>query len=109
MTLIQAIRKLASDYPDTRYPVQGHEYCEYTRGECGPGAGCIVGQALQMSGLTSIAEDADESGECGVGSLFEKMGIKNFNDQKWLSRVQSNQDFSFSWSGAVADADRVFA
>ena len=44
--LIEAVRKLAEDYPDAVY---NETYCRYSVGEAGPGEGCIIGQAVMTA------------------------------------------------------------
>jgi hypothetical protein len=106
ISLIQSIRKLAADFPDAVYSVEG--YCQYTEGKCGPGQGCLVGQGMQNCGMGEMAEDADILGEIGVSSFFSKANVKNKNDRNWLIKIQGNQDNGKPWADAVRLADASF-
>lgn len=108
MSVIQEIRELAAKYPDTIYPKEDVPYCRYTEGDCGSGSGCLIGQGLQRSGMKTIAEDADLTGETGVLSLFTDMNVFNKNDRMWLSNVQIFQDSGKTWATSVRLTDRMF-
>lgn len=82
MSLVQSVRKLAAKYPDTVYPSGDVPYSRYTEGDCGAGAGCIIGQALQDCGMKDIAEYADNQGEMNVCSLLNH--VKSYP----LSRIK---------------------
>jgi hypothetical protein len=103
MSLIKSIRKLAADFPDAVYT--SDTYCEYTKGECGPGKGCIVGQGLQNCGMKWVASYGDSRGEMAVSSLFHRIKVTNQNDRAWLISVQSLQDSTKSWAEAVRLSD----
>lgn len=107
MSLIQAIRKLAAEYPDAKYPKGDVDYCQYTVGECGPGHGCIIGQALQSSGMEDKAYKFDRRGESPISCYYEDVNISNTNDKEWLTYVQSFQDRGMTWSKSVKAVDEL--
>jgi len=108
-SLILAVRKLAEEYPDAIYPLAG---CYYSTGECGPGLGCIIGQAAKIScpELYALMLEKDErKSQIGIQSLLwkNKNLIEDFavNTYDWLGRVQVRQDCRTPWAKCVADAD----
>ena len=105
MNLVQTVRKLAADYPDAVY--QGTDRgCFYTIGECGPGNGCIVGQALQKLGYE--LEGFDEQKGVGIGILIARLEIPcSCQDKDWLIFVQDYQDMGKPWKEAVKLADET--
>ena len=105
MSLIQSVRDIAAKYPDTKYNLKGIGYCQYTKGDCGPGSGCLIGQAMQMCGMEDIAIESDELGEQSIDMLVDKLGVTSKNDRLWLCRVQYYQDQMKPWSLAVKLAD----
>lgn len=106
--LIEAIRKLAKDYPDACYPAS---VCRYTEGLAGPGEGCIVGQGLLAAfpDRFEIAKGLDEDGTFGPQRLLRECGL-NYNslDLRWLEIVQNHQDKGTTWRESVAMTDEYF-
>ena len=107
--LCNAVRKLAKDFPDTVYSViKGEESCMYTIGKCGPGAGCIVGQAFVAAypHLKHVAKETDDVGITGPRGLLGNAGLRlNEYDFRWLEAVQNKQDNGCEWGLAVKYAD----
>jgi hypothetical protein len=107
MSLIQSVRWLASGFPDALY--QASRYCEYTKGKCGPGFGCIIGQGMQNCGMRDVAKAADSAGETAINYLFLETKVANKNDLAWLTKVQRAQDAGRRWADAVRLADAFFS
>jgi hypothetical protein len=107
MTLIQSVRDIAGKYPDAIYIVEEIGYPQYTKGDCGPGSGCLLGQAMQACGMEDIAAQSDESGEQSIPQLFNELGVTSKNDQLWLINVQCYQDLMRTWREAVRLADSL--
>ena len=107
--LCNAVRKLAEDFPDTVYSVvMGEKSCMYTIGTCGPGKGCIVGQAFVAAypHLKHVAEYTDGTGIAGPETLLKNAGMEVHSaDLEWLTVVQNKQDNGVEWSLAVKFAD----
>ena len=106
--LVTAVRELAEGYPDTVYNVASLDGCRYTIGKCGPGVGCIVGQAIAECYPDKVEAMAqqDKDGPLGVDSLLFDLGInRSENDARWLCCVQSKQDNGYPWAEAIKIAD----
>jgi len=100
--IIKAVRDLAEKYPETIYPRHSVPYCKYTEGDCGPGSGCLIGQALQACGMKEKAEWADAQGKTSVMLL----GLEVSSDElAWLKDVQLYQDRGRTWKKAIDRAD----
>lgn len=104
------VLRLAAEYPDTVYPKVMEErslrQCYYTKGECGPGVGCIFGQALtnldSSLAVRLAAMDADDMFNTGIGNVVWKLGISATNEEEtWCDSVQAAQDNSRRWADAV--------
>lgn len=78
--LCNAIRELAEAYPDAI-----SKSCLYTSGKCGPGSGCIVGQAFQKvyPHLKEMLEAIDDEGEMGVVSLLKTANLFGPSNSDW--------------------------
>lgn len=107
--LILEVRKLADEYPEAVYPLAG---CYYSTGECGPGTGCLIGQAAKTSSPELYALMLERDGrksQIGIQSLLWKYKdlIEDFTVAKydWLGRVQVKQDYGTPWAKCVAGAD----
>lgn len=109
LTLIQAVRDIAGKYPYVKYNFGETVYPHYTKGDCGPGSGCLLGQAMQACGMGDIAEQSDELGEQPIVMLVDKLGVTSQNDIMWLSKVQYFQDTGRMWRDSVKLADRVLS
>jgi len=103
--MISEVRRIAKEYPNAVYSMDNLVFCCYTKGKCGPGFGCLLGQAMQSAGLRHIANQADEQGEKAISELFNVLNIHNANDRMWLSDVQGQQDRGATWEEAVKFAD----
>jgi hypothetical protein len=110
--VIEEIRKLAAEYPDVVYESDDPGNCFYTQGKCGPGSGCIIGQAIQraMPDKTPSLEYIDFNGVVGFYSMSSSVGLNMAAvDQGWASNVQILQDKKFTWAEAVEEADKQVA
>ena len=109
--LCNAVRKLAKNFSDTVYNLaMSEESCMYTVGKCGPGVGCIVGQAFieAYPHLEHVAKDTDNVGVAGPDRLASNAGLQVCpNDIKWLTIVQNKQDNGCEWGSAVEFADET--
>lgn len=106
MTIIDHVKALAEEYPDAIYelPPGG---CLYTVGKCGPGTGCIVGQAIarMFPDRTDLMAVKDEVAQ-GSRNFCNKIGVSFTDDEhRWLCNVQGKQDRQFTWADAVKHAD----
>lgn len=109
--LIENVRALANEYPDTVYtPIEGKS-CFYLKGTGGDGCGCLIGQAAIRTdpSCRSVLAKADNTRTGGskpildiISSIAEKY---TENEADWLSLVQDGQDINKTWSCAVFDAD----
>lgn len=112
MLTLQAIKeeviRLATEYPDSVYraPSDTEIRCQYLRGKCGPGEGCIIGQAIMKldSSKQEVLKEAD-SGFNGepIDEIMEELGIEEFNQSEldWLCNVQANQDRATPWGECI--------
>lgn len=108
MSLIESVKFLADKYADTSYPIHEVPYCSYTEGECGPGEGCLLGQAMQHCGMKELAYSADHRGEMAIYDLYEETNTLSRNDQIWLNTVQASQDRGATWGEALENANSLF-
>jgi hypothetical protein len=122
--LVTKVREIAKAYPDVIYPAQRlsklEPSCSYEKPACGPGKGCLIGQALSQLGLPE-AQLAVLSSHGGIlslamvfgGSLFsdftEKWQFPPFSEFyrniAWLQSVQRKQDRESHWGIAVEEVD----
>lgn len=101
--LILAVRKLAEEYPDAVYP---NRKCYYSTGECGPGEGCIVGQAAKIAcpELYEIMRQRDQQAMTDISAILAPYNLPRIK-LYWLSLVQSRQDHRQPWNKCITDAD----
>lgn len=114
---IDAVRWLASKYPDAVY-IKPENYCLYNFGDVdnGPdGCGCIMGQAARLlnefNPIKEIIAKTDEKNNDRIRNLIRlhdpDWKIPN-DDLQWLSSVQRRQDSGSPWGEAVTQTDIVF-
>jgi len=113
--LIDAIRKLAANYPDAVYANGTMGACSYSQGAVTNGperTGCIVGQAAALIGVSN--QEIEHGGETGYGEFLDTLAknkwldtdSKSIGDQyDWIGRVQERQDSGVEWGEAVKSAD----
>lgn len=114
--LIAKVKELGTAYPEAVYvPVNPDPKvcgCKYTAGACGPGIGCIFGQALLAldpsvrDKLTEV--DLEESGfGAALGTVLLDLGVINreqYNEDPLvdaLTEVQMKQDKGSCWGEAI--------
>lgn len=101
--VIDRVRKLAREHPDAVYK---HDTCLYTKGECGPGVGCIIGQALPE--YQEELWRLDNITDFHVSSMIRELNIEVTEEQSiWLETVQHYQDKGVTWEKAVKEAEGV--
>lgn len=110
MLLIETIRKLAEENPEAVYSVSDIDFdnCQYTRGVCGPGSGCIVGQAIAQLYPDKIPKMVaqDNRGPIGAAALFDDLDIEYKRKEiRWINTVQARQDVGHPWLDAIKLAD----
>lgn len=110
--IIEQVRRLATEYPDTVYPQPEPGKCLYTVGACGSGSGCIVGQAI-IAVKPDLAETLAHIDELTpnkpVHSLVGRLEIKCTQEKlSWLGKVQRKQDDGKRWHEAVEAADEEY-
>lgn len=109
--LIEQVRALAAAYPDTVYP-EGQ--CWYSRGNAGPGCGCLIGQAL-----SDFDPELPRKLDCefpppkitsGKATLVIQSRFPEYrpmlSDQWWLELVQEAHDAGKPWGEAVRMVDK---
>lgn len=100
-TVIDRVRKLAIEHPDAVYK---HAKCLYTKGACGPGTGCIIGQALPE--YKEELERLDNITDYYVVEMMKELNIGATREQfLWLETVQHHQDKGDTWEEAVKIAE----
>lgn len=112
MLLIDTIRKLAEENSDAVYNISGTDLdsCAYTKGPCGPGVGCIVGQAVAQCYPDKIPQMVaqDDERPVGAATLLYDLGIEYSEKEiRWINTVQAKQDIGYRWTAAVNMADTV--
>lgn len=102
--VLQEVVRLGTEYPDVIYDSYGG--CYYTSPRCGPGSGCIIGQALQNLGWTvaelkQIEKEYEWSGK--VSDMANALFPLPIDDSvvKMLQEIQRAQDNRVSWGRAV--------
>jgi hypothetical protein len=99
------VRALAAASPDYVY-TSGTNDCFYTAGADGNETGecCIFGQALTRLGVP-VEDLAAREGD-GINGLFEGLGIfATVREEDWARRVQSRQDWGYTWAAAIEHGD----
>jgi len=98
--LIRAVRALASRHPSDIYVREAG--CLYDRGKCGPGEGCIIGQAMQSLGKEYLYRGLEDmpAPELALGISLGAEG--------WVLEVQRRQDSCCTWGFAVEKADEAY-
>lgn len=116
MKITDAIRKLATDYPNAVYVPPSGEIgdgkCFYTRGDVSDGperSGCIVGQAVVMARpeLEDGLKEVDYA-SMGAEDLLRDLSLDLELEEEelhWINSVQEHQDMGDCWSEAVREAD----
>lgn len=105
--LWSAIEKIVEEHPDVVYPVDEDGGCYYSKGVCGDGDGCLIGQALQACGLDVTPLDSDTPSDiCNIIREFEL----NYTEAQvgLLDELQYYQDIGTPWEDALAKAVEVY-
>lgn len=112
--IIDEVRKLASEHPATVYPGIGDKNsCFYDKPDCGPGTGCIFGQAMQRLGV-SLDDLAGLQNEAQDGSKYIRVVMDRHSieytsvEGSWCMQVQQNQDVGRAWAMCVKLADKRY-
>lgn len=103
------VRLLAEQYPNAIYrPAKKGEACSNIRGhvENGPQTeGCIVGQAIRMSGNCHLISEMYTDSQYTPVNMFTKNQFDAL-EVKFLHLVQFYQDYEETWENAVKLADK---
>jgi hypothetical protein len=111
MSVVDEVRRLATESPDTVYK---NEMCLYTKGKCGNGEGCIIGQAIVAwcPEMKRYLEDMDAKSlkqNCPFSFYnLKHYGIDQFltrEEISWCRNVQASQDRGITWKEAVRIED----
>lgn len=117
-SVIDEIRKLASEEPDFIYTEQEYASaaigCSYLGASIdypNEGKACIVGQALERLGVSreelkklelSTASDAIMQSGFGATTAKERAGLD------WINTMQSGQDNGMSWRNCLLSTDLTY-
>lgn len=113
MSIVDEVRRLANESPDAVYK---NDMCLYTKGSCGNGEGCLIGQAIvawcpeMKPYLKSM--DAKSFAENRPFSVYnlKHYGIEHLLTREeihWCRNIQSNQDRGITWKEAVRIEDSM--
>jgi hypothetical protein len=108
--LISIVRRIAKENPEAVYYSSDGD-CFYTRGECGNGTGCIIGQALidMKSELKGELEEVDSHFVPMARELLTRLDLGLSGAEiNWLCAVQLYQDYRNSWAESTEQANRDF-
>lgn len=111
--LLNIIRKLATESPDAVYDLgDDTKTCYYSKGECGKGIGCIIGQALLKMGVDVELLDQIPSlgGIMNIRQIINRhpYSFVNAPDYRWIHwihQIQIEQDLKHTWIYALREAD----
>ncbi len=110
--LVAKVRKIAAAHPDVVYPVGEDGVCLYNYPPCGPGSGCLIGQALGalspgvLSEVTVMLATVTISGIIRDPFMRPHFSVGDERHVSWLRAVQARQDMKEPWGEAVRLADR---
>jgi len=107
--LILAVRSLAAAFPDFIYEKPNKDsMCLYkrTRQPGGEMSGCIIGEALRKTGVSTAG--LDKAASSGINYQLDRVGLlpEDARQSVWLAEVQSEQDSGHTWAEAVRIADQ---
>lgn len=110
--VIEKVREIAKEKPDYFYKPPGGEIsCKYCSSDTDPNQGCIIGRAILAikPELKGYLLEIDEHSEIirNLPHINSQFNLTK-RELEWIALVQLNQDGAYSWSMAVAEADRVF-
>lgn len=103
--LVEAVREIAAEYPDTTYIRDKYDQpCAYTPDERNP-MGCIIGAALSRLGVDVTLYPWKDNG--AIEEMLDIQGIELSFTTEWLTKIQELQDNGTPWKKAVEEADEA--